>query len=125
MKLRKLQLLGMIILMSSLMYAAPLGTAPANTGTLKNWKTVEMTPDLDKDGKKDKLVIEYSEQNDKIYTKFTPYVNDDSNKAVKGQTVEKIFERANFQKDFNNFSREFVKNYPKKVKTASKPVNTT
>ena len=125
MKLRKLQLLGMIILMSSLMYAAPLGTAPVNTGTLKNWKTVEMTPDLDKDGKKDKLVIEYSEQNDKIYTKFTPYVNDDSNKAVKGQTVEKIFERANFQKDFNNFSREFVKNYPKKVKTASKPVNTT
>ena len=113
MKLKKLQLLGMLVLMSSMMYAAPLGTVPVNTGTLKNWKTVEMTPDLDKDGKKDKLVIEYSEQNDKIYTKFTPYVNDENNKVVKGQTVEKIFERSNFQKEFNNYSKEFVKNYPK------------
>ena len=132
MNLRKLQFLVGVTLSSIITVAAPTGTTAVNPTVQKNWKSVQMTPDLDKDGKNDILVIEYIEESDKIYTRFTPYIKDENNKTVKGQTTEKIFERNVFQKEFNKYSKEYVRKYPKKTKNniisnekVNKPVNST
>ncbi|MDO5089457.1 MAG: L,D-transpeptidase [Leptotrichiaceae bacterium] len=123
MKSVKLKSLTMYALLSFMTYTVSMAE-PASTLSQKGWKTVGMTPDLDKDGKKDILLIEYFEENDKIYTKFTPYVKDENDKPIKGQTVEKVFERTNFQREFNKFSKELVKKYPKKEKKKDAVINT-
>ena len=80
----------------------------------KEWKSNELKPDLDKDGKKDKLVIMYLIEPDRVITKFIPYITDDKGKSVKGKEVEKIFGKSNFDNDFGNFMTSFIDSYPKK-----------
>ena len=80
----------------------------------KEWKSNELKPDLDKDGKKDKLVIMYLIEPDRVVTKFIPYITDDKGKSVKGKEVEKIFGKSNFDNDFGNFMTSFIDSYPKK-----------
>ncbi|RRD38276.1 SH3 domain-containing protein [Leptotrichia sp. OH3620_COT-345] len=123
MKLVKLKSLIIYSLLSFAVYTTVTMAESINTLSQKSWKTVEMNPDLDKDGKKDRLLIEYFEENDKIYTKFIPYVKHENDKFIKGQTIEKVFERNNFQKEFNKFSKEFVKKYPKKEKKKETALN--
>ena len=115
---KKIFLLFILLVLS--VYVNVIGN-PSNTGnvaekteTKKEWKSNELKPDLDKDGKKDKLVVMYLIEPDKVLTKFIPYVTDDKGKAIKGKEVEKAFGKSNFDNDFNNFLTNFIDSYPKK-----------
>ena len=90
------------------------GNTAEKTEEKKEWKSNELKPDLDKDGKKDKLVIMYLIEPDRVVTKFIPYITDDKGKSVKGKEVEKIFGKSNFDNDFGNFMTSFIDSYPKK-----------
>ena len=90
------------------------GNTVEKTEEKKEWKSNELKPDLDKDGKKDKLVIMYLIEPDRVVTKFIPYITDDKGKSVKGKEVEKIFGKSNFDNDFGNFMTSFIDSYPKK-----------
>ena len=90
------------------------GNTTEKTEEKKEWKSNELKPDLDKDGKKDKLVIMYLIEPDRVVTKFIPYVTDDKGKSIKGKEVEKIFGKSNFDNDFGNFMTSFIDSYPKK-----------
>lgn len=90
------------------------GNTTEKTEEKKEWKSNELKPDLDKDGKKDKLVIMYLIEPDRVVTKFIPYITDDKGKFVKGKEVEKIFGKSNFDNDFGNFMTSFIDSYPKK-----------
>lgn len=91
-----------------------IGNTAEKTEEKKEWKSNELKPDLDKDGKKDKLVIMYLIEPDRVVTKFIPYITDDKGKSVKGKEVEKIFGKSNFDNDFGNFMTSFIDSYPKK-----------
>ena len=115
---KKIFLLFILLVLS--VYVNVIGN-PSNTGnvaekteTKKEWKSNELKPDLDKDGKKDKLVVMYLIEPDKVLTKFIPYVTDDKGKVIKGKEVEKAFGKSNFDNDFNNFLTNFIDSYPKK-----------
>ena len=90
------------------------GNTAEKTEEKKEWKSNELKPDLDKDGKKDKLVIMYLIEPDRVVTKFILYITDDKGKSVKGKEVEKIFGKSNFDNDFGNFMTSFIDSYPKK-----------
>lgn len=90
------------------------GNTAEKTEEKKEWKSNELKPDLDKDGKKDKLVIMYLIEPDRVVTKFIPYITEDKGKSVKGKEVEKIFGKSNFDNDFGNFMTSFIDSYPKK-----------
>ena len=90
------------------------GNTTEKTEEKKEWKSNELKPDLDKDGKKDKLVIMYLIEPDRVVTKFIPYITDDKGKSIKGKEVEKIFGKSNFDNDFGNFMTSFIDSYPKK-----------
>ena len=90
------------------------GNTAEKTEEKKEWKSNELKPDLDKDGKKDKLVIMYLIEPDRVVTKFIPYITDDKGESVKGKEVEKIFGKSNFDNDFGNFMTSFIDSYPKK-----------
>ena len=90
------------------------GNTAEKTEEKKEWKSNELKPDLDKDGKKDKLVIMYLIEPDRVVTKFIPYITDGKGKSVKGKEVEKIFGKSNFDNDFGNFMTSFIDSYPKK-----------
>ena len=101
------------------------GNTTEKTEEKKEWKSNELKPDLDKDGKKDKLVIMYLIEPDRVVTKFIPYITDDKGKSVKGKEVEKIFGKSNFDNDFGNFMTSFIDSYPKKeVAKSSSDSNT-
>ena len=101
------------------------GNTAEKTEEKKEWKSNELKPDLDKDGKKDKLVIMYLIEPDRVVTKFIPYITDDKGKSVKGKEVEKIFGKSNFDNDFGNFMTSFIDSYPKKeVEKSSSNSNT-
>ncbi len=120
---KKVFLLFVLLILS--VYGNIIGN-PANNGnvieqteTKKEWKSNELKPDLDKDGNKDKLVIMYLIESDKVLTKFIPYITDDKGKSVKGTEVEKTFEKTNFDAEFDNFMTNFIDNYPKKESVKS------
>ena len=98
------------------------GNTAEKTEEKKEWKSNELKPDL---GKKDKLVIMYLIEPDRVVTKFIPYITDDKGKSVKGKEVEKIFGKSNFDNDFGNFMTSFIDSYPKKeVAKSSSDSNT-
>ena len=93
-----------------------------NVPSKKEWKTNELHPDLNKDGVKDKLVLMYLIEQDKVITKFIPYIIDNEGKTVKKEEINKNFGKVDFDNEFNNFLVEFIENYPKKEEVSK---NTT
>ena len=78
------------------------------------WKQITLEPDLDGDGIKDKIDVEYAEMGGNIYLKFTPYVFTEKAKFEKGKQVEKIITKSDFEEKFDNFVKGFIAEYPKK-----------
>ena len=93
-----------------------------NVPSKKEWKSNELHPDLNKDGVKDKLVLMYLIEQDKVITKFIPYITDNEGKTVKKEEIDKNFGKVDFDNEFNNFLVEFIENYPKKEEVSK---NTT
>ena len=78
------------------------------------WKQITLEPDLDGDGIKDKIDVEYAEMGGNIYLKFTPYVFTEKAKFEKGKQVEKAITKSDFEEKFDNFVKGFIAEYPKK-----------
>ena len=78
------------------------------------WKQITLEPDLDGDGIKDKIDVEYAEMGGNIYLKFTPYVFTEKAKFEKGKQVEKTITKSDFEEKFDNFVKGFIAEYPKK-----------
>lgn len=118
---RKYKLTVSAFIISTLMNTNVFSAALSNVqlGNVK-WKKVELKPDLNKDGKKDKVIIEYFEDENKVYTRFTPQVSGEK----KGSTEEKTFEKSKFQQEFNSFIQKYIENYPSSIKTSENSVKT-
>ena len=108
MEFKKYRLIIFAFMISVLVNSNTFSTTFSNV-QLENvkWKKVELRPDLNKDGKKDKLIVEYFEDETKVYTKFIPQVSGEK----KGLTEEKIFEKSKFQQEFNNYVQKYIENY--------------
>ena len=91
-----------------------------NITSKKEWKTSELHPDLNKDGVKDKLVLMYLIEQDKVITKFIPYITDNEGKTLKKEEVHKNFGKVDFDNEFNNFLVEFIDNYSEKEDLSKK-----
>ena len=78
------------------------------------WKQITLEHDLDGDGIKDKIDVEYAEMGGNIYLKFTPYVFTEKAKFEKGKQVEKTITKSDFEEKFDNFVKGFIAEYPKK-----------
>ena len=78
------------------------------------WKQITLEPDLDGDGIKDKIDVEYAEMGGNIYLKFTPYVFTEKAKFEKAKQVEKTITKSDFEEKFDNFVKGFIAEYPKK-----------
>ena len=78
------------------------------------WKQITLEPDLDGDGIKDKIDVEYAEMRGNMYLKFTPYVFTEKAKFEKGKQVEKTITKSDFEEKFDNFVKGFIAEYPKK-----------
>ena len=77
----------------------------------KKWKKVELKPDLNKDGKIDKLIVDYFEDETKVYTRFTPQISG----GKKGKIKEKIFEKTKFQQEFESYVKQYIENYSSNI----------
>ena len=78
------------------------------------WKQITLEPDLNGDGIKDTIDVEYAEMGGNIYLKFTPYVFTEKAKFEKGKQVEKTITKSDFEEKFDNFVKGFIAEYPKK-----------
>ena len=85
------------------------------------WKQITLEPDLDGDGIKDKIDVEYAEDGNNIHLTFIPYIFNDKAKFVKGKPIEKTINRADFETKFDTFIKTFIAEYPKK-NVAPQPV---
>ena len=96
-------------------------SAPKETKKLE-WKQISLEPDLDGDGIKDKIDVDYAVEGNNVHLKFTPYVFNEKAKFSKGKTVEKTITKSEFEAKFDTFIKGFIADYPKKngVSTAQK-----
>ena len=100
----------MLSVMSTNSFSASKKTSQPHT----EWKQITLEPDLDDDGIKDKIDVEYAEVGGNIYLKFTPYIFTEKAKFEKGKQVEKTISRSDFEEKFDNFVKGFIAEYPKK-----------
>ena len=78
------------------------------------WKKITLEPDLNGDGIKDKIDVEYAEVGNNVNLKFTPYVFNEKAKFEKGKQMEKTIDKSDFEAKFDNFIKGFIAEYPKK-----------
>ena len=78
------------------------------------WKQISLEPDLDGDGIKDKIDVDYAVEGNNVRLKFTPYVFNEKAKFAKGKSVEKTITKSEFEAKFDTFIKGFIAEYPKK-----------
>ena len=101
MKFGKIKFFLAALMLITAFSASAVATKTENTKTINTkkvetkkaeWKKLEITPDLNGDGNKDKVEIEYLENGDKVQMRFTPYIKKASS-FEKGKRVEKSSSR--------------------------------
>ena len=102
------------LIMLSVMSTNSFSTSKKTSQSHTEWKQITLEPDLDDDGIKDKIDVEYAEVGGNIYLKFTPYIFTEKAKFEKGKQVEKTISRSDFEEKFDNFVKGFIAEYPKK-----------
>ena len=85
------------------------------------WKQISLEPDLDGDGIKDKIDVDYAVEGNNVRLKFTPYIFGEKAKFVKGKSVEKVISKSEFEAKFDTFIKGFISEYPKKSGISTKP----
>ncbi len=85
------------------------------------WKQISLEPDLDGDGIKDKIDVDYAVEGNNVRLKFTPYIFGEKAKFVKGKSVEKVISKSEFEAKFDTFIKGFISEYPKKSGIPAKP----
>ena len=88
-------------------------SAPKEVKKLE-WKQISLEPDLDGDGIKDKIDVDYAVEGNNVYLKFTPYVFSEKAKFTKGKSVEKTITKSEFEAKLDTFIKGFIAEYPKK-----------
>ena len=88
-------------------------SAPKEVKKLE-WKQISLEPDLDGDGIKDKIDVDYAVEGNNVRLKFTPYVFNEKAKFTKGKSVEKTITKSEFEAKFDTFIKGFIAEYPKK-----------
>ena len=89
------------------------------------WKQISLEPDLDGDGIKDKIDVDYAVEGNNVHLKFTPYIFSEKAKFVKGKSVEKVISKSEFEAKFDTFIKGFIAEYPKKSGVSPKPKQNT
>ena len=74
-------------------------SAPKEVKKLE-WKQISLEPDLDGDGIKDKIDVDYAVEGNNVRLKFTPYVFNEKAKFAKGKSVEKTITKSEFEAKF-------------------------
>ncbi|AMD94692.1 L,D-transpeptidase family protein [Leptotrichia sp. oral taxon 847] len=97
-------------------------SAPKNSQKIE-WKKVTLEPDLNEDGVKDKIEVEYMQSGDSVKMRFTPFVTNEKGKYTKGEKIEKTIKKGDFEKEFDNFIKSYIAEYPKKQNTKKKQQN--
>lgn len=116
-KLQKMKLLIMALMIFSAMSINSF-SAPKETKKLE-WKQISLEPDLDGDGIKDKIDVDYAVEGNDVHLKFTPYVFNEKAKFAKGKSVEKTITKSEFEAKFDTFIKGFIAEYPKKTGAAA------
>ncbi|WP_304179204.1 L,D-transpeptidase [Leptotrichia trevisanii] len=93
-------------------------SAPKEVKKLE-WKQISLEPDLDGDGIKDKIDVDYAVEGNNVHLKFTPYVFNEKAKFTRGKSVEKTITKTEFEAKFDTFIKGFIAEYPKKGGAAS------
>lgn len=88
-------------------------SAPKEATKLE-WKQISLEPDLDGDGIKDKIDVDYAVDGNNVRLKFTPYVFNEKAKFAKGKSVEKTITKSEFEAKFDTFIKGFIAEYPKR-----------
>jgi len=88
------------------------------------WKQISLEPDLDGDGIKDKIDVDYAVEGNNVRLKFTPYIFGEKAKFIKGKSVEKVISKSEFEAKFDTFIKGFISEYPKKSGISAKKNNT-
>ena len=89
------------------------------------WKQISLEPDLDGDGIKDKIDVDYAVEGNLVHLKFTPYIFGEKAKFVKGKSIEKTISKSEFEAKFDTFIKGFIADYPKKSGVVAKPKQNT
>ncbi|WP_369713472.1 hypothetical protein AB8B23_03630 [Leptotrichia sp. HSP-342] len=111
-KLQKTKFLIMALMMISMVSINGFSAKKAKKEI--EWKQITLEPDLDGDGIKDKIEVEYAEDGNDIHLTFIPYIFNDKAKFVKGKSIEKTMSRGDFETKFDTFIKTFIAEYPKK-----------
>ena len=121
MKIKKIKFF-ILALVSISMFS--INTFSASKSSQKNdWKKVILEPDLDGDGVKDKIEVEYMQSGDSVKMTFTPFVTKQKGKYTKGEKIEKTIKKEDFEKEFDNFTKSYIAEYPKNQSVKKKPQN--
>ena len=114
-KKRNLQKIKFLVMALVIFSAMSINTfsAPKEVKKLE-WKQISLEPDLDGDGIKDKIDVDYAVEGNNVHLKFTPYVFNEKAKFAKGKSVEKIITKTEFEAKFDTFIKGFIAEYPKK-----------
>ena len=121
MKIKKIKF---FILALALISMFSINTFSASKSSQKNdWKKVILEPDLDGDGVKDKIEVEYMQSGDSVKMTFTPFVTNQKGKYTKGEKIEKTIKKEDFEKEFDNFTKSYIAEYPKNQSVKKKPQN--
>ena len=99
-------------------------SAPKETQKLE-WKQISLEPDLDGDGIKDKIDVDYAVEGNSVHLKFTPYLFSEKAKFMKGKSVEKTISKSEFEVKFDTFIKGFIAEYPKKSGISAKSKQNT
>lgn len=74
------------------------------------WKEMSLSVDINKDNVKDIIKVQYYENNDKVFVKFTPEITN----GKKYESVDNIFDKATFSTEFSPFVNSLINEYSQK-----------
>ena len=74
------------------------------------WKEMSLSVDINKDNVKDIIKVQYYENNDKVFVKFTPEIIN----GKKYESVDNIFDKATFSTEFSPFVNSLINEYSQK-----------
>ena len=95
MKIKKIKFF-ILALVSISMFSINTFSASKSSQT-NDWKKVILEPDLDGDGVKDKIEVEYMQSGDSVKMTFTPFVTKQKGKYTKGEKIEKTIKKEDFE----------------------------
>ena len=74
------------------------------------WKEMSLSVDINKDNVKDIIKVQYYENNDKVFVKFTPEITN----GKKYESVDNVFDKATFSTEFSPFVNSLINEYSQK-----------